>query len=109
MKWFHFECGANPYGIYDNRQDKFFQMIVAWKPTIVNNWTFRCSTPTPAYYGAVDYGFKKSALRDFAMEYQIWLADTDMAWGDVAWWQSFFTKYGRKYGLLREFRENGIC
>ena len=31
------------------------------------------------------------------------------SWGEVAEWQSKFEKLGKRYGLLREFRENGIC
>lgn len=28
--------------------------------------------------------------------------------GELAEWQEYFARLGRKYGLLREFAENGI-
>ena len=31
-----------------------------------------------------------------------------LSWGEVSLLQDFFETNGRKYGLLREFRENGI-
>lgn len=30
-------------------------------------------------------------------------------WSDLATWGEFFAKYGKRYGLMREFHENGIC
>ena len=109
MKWFHFKDGSNPYGVYGDRQDEFFRMVVAWQPEMQDTNTFVCpKEPTPAYYRAVDYKFKKEALREFAIEWQRAQADCVMSWGDVAWYNDFFETYGRKYGLLREFKENGI-
>ena len=41
-------------------------------------------------------------------------ADTDgrhhaaYSWDDLASWGDFFTETGKRFGLLREFRENGI-
>lgn len=32
-----------------------------------------------------------------------------LSWGEEALLGDFFEKNGRRYGLLREFRENGIC
>lgn len=109
MKWFHFDNGSNPYGVYGDRQDEFFKMIVAWNPIMKSNDTFQCpKEPTVAYYKPVDYKFKKEALRDFAIHYSHMVGEIVQSWEDVAWWSDFFTKYGKKYGLLREFRENGI-
>ena len=51
----------------------------------------------------------KETLRNFAAEWQYNFPDMDYAWSDLVAWSDFFTEYGRKYGLLREFRENGIC
>lgn len=52
---------------------------------------------------------EKHLLRSFATEYQIAFADAVMTLNEIVMWQNFFEKYGRRYGLLREFRENGIC
>ena len=108
-KWFHFDNGSNPYGVYDDRDDKFFKMILAWQPDMIDNNTFQCHEPTPAYYTSQNYNFKKNALRTFAIEYQSKASCISSSWEDVAWFSNFFEKYGRRYGLLTEFRENGIC
>ena len=110
MMWFEFKDGSNPYGVWDNRQDEFFRMIVAWNPVIINDNTFYCVEPTKAYYGKVDYQFKKNALRNFAIDWQANIAGIfDLSYGELSWWQTFFETYGKRYGLLKEFRENCIC
>lgn len=55
------------------------------------------------------YQKKQAVLRDFAIEWQYRFADFCYSWGELADWQDFFCEYGKKYGLLREFRENAIC
>ena len=110
LKWFHFDDGSNPYGVWGERTDEFFRMIVAWQPTMIDNNTFRCpAKPKEAYFHVVDYQYKKEALREFAKEYQRIFPHINSTWEDVIWFSSFFEQYGRKYGLLKEFRENGIC
>jgi len=54
------------------------------------------------------YAEKQEVLRSFAMEWQNASADIDYSYEELAEWNGFFEKYGKKYGLLREFRENGI-
>ena len=31
-----------------------------------------------------------------------------VSYGELAWMQRYFTIMGKRYGLLKEFRENGI-
>ena len=109
-KWFHFEDGSNPYGILGGRQDLFFKMVVSWQPEMINNSTFKCpEKPTEAYYHPVSYQFKKAALVEFAKEWQRAQSNISSSYEDLIWWQAFFDKYGKKYGCLTEFHENGIC
>ena len=109
-KWFHFENGSNPYGVWGDRMDEFFRMIIAWQPRMTDANSFECpKEPTRAYSETVDYQFRKSALRDFAIEWQRAVGDISMSYDELAWYEEFFTKYGKRYGLLREFHENGIC
>ena len=55
------------------------------------------------------YAERKEDLRGKAIEWSIWGGEFQ-AWsyGELATIQSFFEEYGRKYGLFKEFRENGI-
>lgn len=58
------------------------------------------------------YQERKESLRDLAIEYQYRNdGDTDiqLSYGELADASDFFERMGRKYGLLREFRENCIC
>lgn len=107
-KWFEFENGSNPYGVWDYRQDEFFRMVCAWRPTMINRNNFRCpKEPTRAYYEAVDYAFKKNALKQFASEYIkcLGLGELErMTADEIFWYKEFFRTYGKRYGLLREFK-----
>jgi len=62
---------------------------------------------TPKLNGT--YAQNKAVLRDFAVEWQWWALNTAMYWSDAAFWGDYFTRQGKRYGLLREFRENGVC
>ena len=55
------------------------------------------------------YANYKAEVRERAIEWQNTLADRVMSWGEVAEEQAEFERLGRRYGLLTEFRENGIC
>lgn len=55
------------------------------------------------------YQQRKAQLRDEAIEWQNKIySEYGTTWGDIARHQSYFEKYGKVYGLLQEFRENGI-
>ena len=54
------------------------------------------------------YQQQKSKLRDFAIEWQRNLTDYNYSMADFAYWGSYFYKYGKRYGILKEFKENAI-
>lgn len=55
------------------------------------------------------YAQKKIVIRQMAIDYQTRFADGETFYlSDIAKWTEFFMKYGKRYGLLTEFRENGI-
>jgi len=108
-KWFYFDDGANPYGILGSRQDLLFKMIVSWQPEMIDNDRFQCHEPTEAYHRPVSYQFKKNALVEFAKEWQRCNSQISSSYEDLMFWGNFFETYGKKYGCLTEFHENGIC
>lgn len=57
----------------------------------------------------MSYQEKKQEIRNRAIEWQHNFSDRVMSWGEVAAETAEFERLGRRYGLLREFRENGIC
>ena len=52
------------------------------------------------------YQAKKEALREMARTYQATQHLT--SWAEVARFSEYFQTFGKRYGLLKEFRENGI-
>lgn len=57
----------------------------------------------------MSYSEKKEAARQLAIEWQAEQAEQSPSWGELYEAAAFFEKLGRRFGLLREFRENGIC
>ena len=73
--------------------------------------------PTTEIVGVVDfvvhgsnYAERKNDVRNKAIDYQSLFSDgVSFSWGDLAEFGSYFEEQGKRYGLLGEFRENGIC
>lgn len=58
------------------------------------------------------YSERKESLRNLAIAFQrADNGDTDvtLSMGELYYIQDYFSRMGRRYGLLREFRENAIC
>lgn len=51
---------------------------------------------------------EKFILKDFAFEWQRAIQDASPSLDTIISWQRFFEKYGKKYGCLREFKENAL-
>ncbi len=54
------------------------------------------------------YQQRKSELRSHAMVWQYDIANTEMSWAFIADVTSRLEKDAKRYGLVREFKENGI-
>lgn len=55
------------------------------------------------------YREKQETARELAIEFQNSFSDGCIYfWSDLSEYQDFFETIGRKYGLIREYRENGI-
>lgn len=54
------------------------------------------------------YQKRKAAAREEAIRWQADFPEQDISWGELASAGDYFTKLARRYGLVREFRENGI-
>ena len=55
------------------------------------------------------YQDKKENLKNIAIDYSLVFGDTNISWLEYAILTDYFRQYGRRYGLLKEFRENAIC
>lgn len=54
------------------------------------------------------YREKKARLREEAVRWQLDYSRHCLSYGELAEKHSYFEKEGRKYGLMKEFKENGI-
>lgn len=54
------------------------------------------------------YAEMKEKARQEAIEWQAGFSAHNYSYGELAVWQNYFEKSGKRYGLLTEFRENGI-
>lgn len=50
----------------------------------------------------------KEEAREKAIDWQLEFSQKDHYMSEYAYWEEKFTKLGKRYGLLKEFRENGI-
>ena len=55
------------------------------------------------------YQKAKARAREMAVEFSNNLGEMVLSWAECAEIGNKFERLGRRYGLLREFRENGIC
>lgn len=55
------------------------------------------------------YQERKEQVRQEAIEWQLDFCNHNYYWSELAEWESYFYKLGKRYGLLKEFHENAIC
>lgn len=55
------------------------------------------------------YQKRKEEVRQEAIDWQLDFGNHNYSWGELAYYGDYFERLGKRYGLLREFRENGIC
>jgi hypothetical protein len=58
--------------------------------------------------GNSEYQRRKERAREMAIEWQRSCSEESYSWAEVAEAGQRFERLGRRYGLLRKFRENGI-
>ena len=54
------------------------------------------------------YAERKANARQIAIDWQNEASEQDLSYGELAEAGNNFHKLGKRYGLLNEFRENGI-
>ena len=54
------------------------------------------------------YQEKKAEARQLAINWQNDFQNHQSYWSELAYYTDYFTRLGKRYGLLEEFRENGI-
>ena len=54
-----------------------------------------------------NYQVAKENAREKAREWQ--MTEDSYSYAELAYWQDYFERLGKRYGLLTEFRAEGIC
>lgn len=54
------------------------------------------------------YAKRKTDVMEEAIEWQTDFCNHNYSYGELAYFSDYFTRLGKRYGLIREFRENGI-
>lgn len=54
------------------------------------------------------YLIGKGNARQRAKDWQLWASEQSLSYGELAYYSNHFEKLGRRYGLIKEFKENGI-
>lgn len=54
------------------------------------------------------YQENKERVRQMAIDWQIEASENCYSYGELAYFGEIFNLLGKRYGLLREFRENAI-
>lgn len=55
------------------------------------------------------YQKRKAEVREEAIYWQADFCNHNYSYGELACAEEHFRRLGKRYGLLREFKENGIC
>lgn len=50
----------------------------------------------------------KEKARQKAIDWQFDFANHNYSYGDLVYWGNYFEKQAKRYGLTKEFKENGI-
>lgn len=56
-----------------------------------------------------NYQKLKEKIRNEAIDWQNDFCNHNYSYSELIAFRSYFEKFGKRYGLLKEFRENGIC
>lgn len=102
---FDFFNGSNPYIVL--KYSELFKMFCKYytEQTSENHFTV-CGLRE--YNGKPNRETKKEIARNTAITWQQNFDRFNYSWGDLAIWQGFFEYIGKRYGLLKEFKENAI-
>ena len=55
------------------------------------------------------YQKRKAEVREEAIKWQADFSEHNYSYGELAYYGDYFERLGKRYGLLREFKENAIC
>lgn len=100
---FIYNIKSNPFIATTNKTR--FSMFCKYYTTQIDNNTFIVNG-LREWNGPKTYEGKKEVARAIAKEWQAF--EDDYSYSELQGWQNFFEEIGKAYGLVGEFKENGI-
>lgn len=99
------------YGVFQESEQVFGGIYYTYDEVFRD--TFSPDTEQLAFFDlkahGKTYAEKKESVRNNAIAYSNTCGEIDLSYHELAILSNYFAKYGKRYGLLQEFKENGIC
>lgn len=67
-----------------------------------------CSAEVIPVYESSPLIKSKDEAQQLAVDWQAWQSEQSLSYSELVDWTDLFVKLGKKFGLMGEFRENGI-
>lgn len=103
---FKYRDGSNPY--IATTYNKVFDMLKKYEYKQIDTDTFMIYGKAKRNFKNSCYDYKKATIEDIAKQWQYDFYKFNYFTSELIDWQSFFYKFGKRFGLLSDFRENGI-
>lgn len=93
----------NTFHIYNNCSELITD---SFSPDSITVWLLDTDAPPKGK----TYNIKKSRLRQKAIDYQYCMSgiNNGVSMNELLLITDYFSRYGKRYGLLKEFKQNGI-
>lgn len=108
---FDYKDGSNPF--ISMNYKTLFHMVCKYvlEQTDTDKYTVHEKSQylTVKHKKLTAYEKAKTALREFAWNFDYNFSRFTWYYDELAYMQGFFEEYGKRYGLYTEFHENAIC
>lgn len=103
---FEYGNGGNPY--ITTKETGLFNMIKKYELETVGKDHYRIIGRNRKPQTMTTYNHIKEVLRSFIIEWSLLFSEYSFFQSELIEWACFFETYGKKYGLTKELKENGI-
>ena len=105
-QYIEFLEGANPY--ICKTEKEFFRIYCKYQLVNISGNFWRCDGLRPDYKEPSEYQRNKHYLREQAIQWQAEFDNHNYSTLELICYQNYFERMSKRYGLIKEFRENGI-
>ena len=92
--------------IYTIRAGNEFYIGGYANPTEIKHWIINHLDLSKEW--KVEHIKNKGMAQSMAIEYQSWISDQNLSYGELMRWLNWLETVANRFNLIREFKENGI-